>query len=143
MYITILHHWVWIHVLLITACVIGLCLAFARAFSSTTVFSVFALRQLHGSTDRLIYLTTRIGWPPFVWAQYVMSAMAPIMYMLFPPTTPDRETLLERDERTQVAYPRRETRMMKQNSGVLWRYLRALLAIIYTVALLVLGESLI
>ncbi|KAF2726590.1 nucleotide-diphospho-sugar transferase [Polyplosphaeria fusca] len=140
--VTLLNHWVYIHVLLITACLAGVSLSVTRAFARNPLPSMFAMRPLHSSTDRLVYLVTRIGWPPFAWLQYCMSALAPVMYMFFPPTAKDRETLLDRDEKTQVAYPRQNARVAERNMGGAWRYARATVAIIFTLALLVLSEVL-
>ncbi|PVI00018.1 hypothetical protein DM02DRAFT_411368 [Periconia macrospinosa] len=63
----------------------------------------------------MIYLMTRIGWPPLLWFQHVCSALVPVMYIFNPPTSPPRETLLVRDEATQIAYPRLDARVVKKS----------------------------
>lgn len=139
--VTVLHHWVWIHVLLITTCLVGVGLVCIRA-TGHNVHGIIPLPTLSNNTDRMIYLVTRIGWPPLLWFQHVCSALVPITYMVNPPTTPPRETLLVRDEATQIAYPRPDVRVVKRDSGIAWRYIRSGLAILYTGVLLVLSEVL-
>lgn len=54
-------------------------------------------------------LLVRAGWPPIfqIWSAYLIDFWIPIIYMLFPPTALSRESLLDRDPITQVAYPNR------------------------------------
>lgn len=140
--VTILNYWVWVHVLLITACLFGVSLVCTRAIGYEHVPSIFPPPSLSDTTDQMIYLITRIGWPPLLWFQYVCSALVPVIYMFNPPTSPPRETLLDRDEATQIAYPRLNAKVVKRDSWIAWRYVRSGLAIVYTGVLLVLSEML-
>jgi hypothetical protein len=72
--------------------------------------------------------------------QFIASALTPITYAIWPPTQPDREELLDRDEKTGVAYPKTENRMQKRTAAGSWRYGRAALAMTYTFALFVANE---
>lgn len=65
--------------------------------------------------------------------------MSPILYMLSPPTSPDREDLLDRDPETRVAYPKAEARLERKNMWIGWRHLVVALAILYTLSLVVLS----
>ncbi|PVI00767.1 glycosyltransferase family 2 protein [Periconia macrospinosa] len=141
--ISVFHHWVWIHVLLIIACLGGVSLTCIRAIIGFEhVPNMVPLPSPSNITDQMTYLLARIGWPPLLWFQHVCSALVPVMYMFNPPTTPPRETLLVRDEETQIAYPRIDARVVKRDSGTAWRYIRSGLAILYAGVLLVLSEVL-
>ena len=53
---------------------------------------------------------------------------------------PDREELLDRDEKTGVAYPKVEARNSRRTPAGAWRYGRATIAMLYTFALFVANE---
>lgn len=143
MRVTLFSHMVWIHVLLILSCLGGVSLVCLRALGFEWIPSLFPLLPLSSTTDQMVYLVTRLAWPPVLWFQYVCSALVPVLYMVWPPTTPERETLLERDEKTQLAYPKVGARAVERDLGSAWKYVRCALAIGYTAALLVLGELLV
>ena len=66
--------------------------------------------------DYVQYLLTHIGWPPILWLVCSVSCWAPIQYAISPPTVPDREGLMIREEGTGVAYPSPEARKIKQST---------------------------
>lgn len=136
------HQWVLIHFLFVLACLAGLGLAFARCFSKTTIANAYNVHHPATTKAQFIYLVTRIGWPPLLWLQNTISAMSPILYMLSPPTAPDREDLLDRDPRTGVAYPRLEARLEKKNAWLGWRHAVVGLAFLYAISLFVISYHL-
>lgn len=62
---------------------------------------------------------THAGWPPVLWVTCAVNCWAPIQYALTPPTVPDREELLDRDDKTGVAYPK-ESAKKTSASAVHW-----------------------
>jgi hypothetical protein len=138
--VTLFSHHAIVHVIFILACVTGIALNFARAFSPTNIPNLWDTAALTTQHDRLVFFVTRLGWPPIFWMQFIASALTPITYTIWPPTQPDREELLDRDEKTGVAYPKIENRMPKRTAGGSWRYVRGALAMMYTFALFVANE---
>lgn len=57
----------------------------------------------------LVYL----GWPPLVWMSCLSSMTVPLMYMLLPPTIPNREEMLKRDPMLRASYPRERDDTLK------------------------------
>lgn len=45
------------------------------------------------------------------------AAWTPIIYAIDPPTVPDNEDLLDRDPRTNVAYPKESTKQIRNKSS--------------------------
>jgi hypothetical protein len=85
--------------------------------------------------DTLLFFVVRIGWPPLLWFKYTMSALAPLLYTIYPPTTPDRESLLIRNPRTNIAYPTEEARRTKNDIFAAWRFVRPLVSMAWSVTL--------
>ncbi|KAL9019577.1 MAG: hypothetical protein Q9185_003118 [Variospora sp. 1 TL-2023] len=52
-------------------------------------------------------LFVRAAWPPvfLIWSAYLLDCWTPLSYALSPPAPIDRETLVDRDAASQVAYP--------------------------------------
>lgn len=143
LYVTLFSHLAVIHLTFFLACSVGVALTLARALvydSSRSLPSAYAIGPLESSHARLIYLLTRIGWPPLFWLQTVVSALTPLLYILVPPTVPDREQLLDRHPKTGVAYPKAGARVIQRTAAGGYRYVRAFLAIVYT-GLLIIGSS--
>lgn len=62
----------------------------------------------------LICLLTHAFWPPLSWFVYIAAAWTPVIYAIRPPSMPDMDELLERDEtRGGVAYPKEESKKVK------------------------------
>ncbi|KAG4429426.1 hypothetical protein IFR05_015089 [Cadophora sp. M221] len=57
------------------------------------------------ASGTLVYMLTHACWPPMAWLIALNAAWAPIHYAIWPPSMPDREHLLARDEITGVAHP--------------------------------------
>lgn len=69
-----------------------------------------------------IYFLTHAGWPPVLWLASIVSCWQPIQYALSPPSMPDREDLLVRDE-FGIAYPKKEWKIPQSNR---WQFLHEL-----------------
>lgn len=86
---------VWMHLVYLLFCI--------AAVTRSTVNGIMLHR---GSPSRtLLYMLTHAGWPPMAWLLAVNAACVPIHYAIWPPTMPDRETLLNRDPATGIAHP--------------------------------------
>lgn len=131
-----------IHLLYITACVGGIGLAIIRVYTHGHPPGISYTPPMDTLKQQLTYLITRIGWPPLFWMQHFISALTPLLYALNPPTTPSRETLLDRNPATGVAYPKPETRKPLRTRGGSWRYARAFIAMCYTAILIALSQNL-
>ena len=59
---------------------------------------------------KLLCLLTHAFWPPIAWVLTISAFWTPINYALNPPTVPDRERLLKRDSKTNVAHPTRDSK---------------------------------
>jgi hypothetical protein len=141
---TLFSHLAIIHLLFILACLTGLALNLARTFSSPAVSipNLWSSNPITTPAQRLEFFITRLGWPPLFWLQFVASAATPIVYAICPPTVPEREELLERDEKTGVAYPSVEARGSRRTGRGWWRYLRGAVAMGWTFAVFVGNEVL-
>jgi hypothetical protein len=143
--VTLFSHLAIIHLLFILACLTGLALNLARTFLPPTnsIPNLWSTAPITTSGERLEFFITRLGWPPLFWLQFVASAATPIVYAIWPPAMPEeREELLERDEKTGVAYPKLESKGARRNRWGWWRYARGALAMAWTVAVFVGNEVL-
>lgn len=138
--VTLFSHYAIVHAIFLLACLIGFALNLARAFSPSDIPNLWDTATLSTTHDRLVFFVTRLGWPPMVWMQFIASALTPIIYAIWPPSQPDREELLDRDEKTGVAYPKIEARISKRTPAGAWRYGRATVAMLYTFAIFVANE---
>ena len=131
---TLFSHLAIIHLLFMTACLTGLALNLARTFSPTDIPNLWSTAPITTPAQRLEFFITRLGWPPLFWLQFVASAATPIVYAVWPPSQPEREELLDRDEKTGVAYPKVEARMARRTRTGWWRYVRGAFAMGWTFA---------
>lgn len=131
-----------IHLLYISACLGGIGLAITRVLTNGHPPGISFTPQMRNITDQLTYLITRIGWPPLFWLQHFCSALTPLLYAINPPTTPPRESLLDRNPETGVAYPKAHVRQPMRTRVGSWRYLRPFLAMCYTVILIGVSQNL-
>lgn len=138
--ITLFSQYAIIHALFIAACLVGLALNIARTFSPTIIPNLWDTAALTSTADRVVFFVTRLGWPPLFWLQFMASALTPLVYIMWPPSQPDREELLHRDEKTGVAYPKAGSMMSKRTAVGWWRSVRPALSIVYTFALFVANE---
>lgn len=78
------------------------------------------LTKFKSSTESyLLDILTHAGWPPILWLVSLVSMWAPIQYAIAPPSVPDVDALLEREERNDgglgPAYPTAEAIKIKQS----------------------------
>lgn len=82
--------------------------------------------------DRLICLLTHAFWPPISWLVYVAAAWTPVIYAIRPPVVPDNEDLLDRDPKTEVGYPKEESKKIKTKASHSYFEMQYTLMTIYT-----------
>jgi hypothetical protein len=67
-----------------------------------------------------------------MWVLMVLALCRPIKYVFSPPSMPDREELLERDDVTGIAHPKQEWKDQKWTAQNHWHELMYLLVTINT-----------
>ena len=80
--IDVVHQLAWVHLLFILAIVAGVVLTLLRCFLSDgleRIRSAYIIGNATTTHDKLIYLVTRLGWPPLFWLQATVSAMTPFV----------------------------------------------------------------
>ncbi|KAH7309847.1 nucleotide-diphospho-sugar transferase [Stachybotrys elegans] len=103
-----------------------LVIAIAAIVLSVTVRGLGFIRgwQLENSVvagqDVWVIFLTTLGWPPLGWLLIILDLCMPILYMISPPTVPDRDDMMGRRDENQVRYPRPEFRHTKWS----WNQLR-------------------
>jgi hypothetical protein len=68
----------------------------------------------------LVYLLTHAFWPPVLWLFCITAYCVPLRYAIWPPTVPDREDLLDRNPKTQVAHPKEYWKNQRWGRGTFW-----------------------
>lgn len=111
----------YLHLLYIIFCIVAVFTAILRTFiTSASTFDV------------LISLLTHACWPPLLWLLYLTACWIPIHYTIWPPTMPDREELLDRDPKTQIARPKVEWKKQRWDSSNFMHEAQAQLLTIFT-----------
>lgn len=87
----------WMHVLFVLFVATAVILSTTRGFTMTDTWRKMLLYQL-----------THAWFPPTLWIVCLTAFWVPLRYAIWPPTMPDREDLLDRDEKTDVARPKEE-----------------------------------
>lgn len=85
LWIVVVHHLAWVHLLFILAIVAGVVLTLLRCFlpdGLERIRSAYVIGNATTTHDKLIYLITRLGWPPLFWLQATVSAMTPFVSTL-------------------------------------------------------------
>lgn len=82
--------------------------------------------------DTMIGLLTHAFWPPLTFLFICSSMWTPISYAIDPPAMPDREELLERDPKTQIAHPTAKSKKIAFGSQAAWFELEYTTTTIYT-----------
>ena len=77
------------------------------AVTLTTLRCVFSNPD---AEDKLVCLLTHAFWPPIAWVITLSAFWTPISYALNPPSVPDREELLKRDPKTDIAHPTKKSK---------------------------------
>lgn len=109
-------------------------------FALTAVsLSISRAFQYTATNDRLVYLLTHAFWPPMLWLLCLTAYCVPIAYMLFPPTMPDREELLERDEKTGVARPKTYWKGQRWRKWGFWHETQYTICTLYTTGIFIIG----
>lgn len=85
-----------------------------------TYWNTLQMRD-RSTKDLLIAVLTHAGWPPILWLSCLLSCWTPIQYAIWPPDCPDREDLLVRDDKTGVAYPKEESKII-QTGWATWAH---------------------
>lgn len=138
--VTLFSHYAIVHLVFVVACLVGVGLNLARAFSTTYIPNLWDEANLETSLEKLTFLVTRLGWPPLLWVQFVTSASTPLTYAIWPPAEPERESLLDRCQETLIAYPTLRSRTYQRTVWGVWRYGRATFAMLYTLVLFTANE---
>lgn len=100
-----------------------------------TTFRCFA--SFHDFTDIARCLITHAFWPPLTFIFLCSSLWTPIAYAIDPPTMPDREELLVRDPKTEVAHPTRKSKKIAFGQQAGWFELEYSASTLYTIAVFV------
>lgn len=82
--------------------------------------------------DILQCLVTHAFWPPMTFLFLCTSLWTPIAYAIFPPSEPDREDLLVRDPKTNVAHPTEKSKKTAFGGQAAWFELEYTLTTAYT-----------
>lgn len=75
-----------------------------------TMTTFLCFTEFQGLRDVARCLITHAFWPPLTFVFLCSSMWTPIGYAIDPPTVPDREDLLVRDPKTDVAHPTRKSK---------------------------------
>ncbi|TDZ17907.1 Cellulose synthase 1 [Colletotrichum orbiculare MAFF 240422] len=87
--------------------------------------------------DLLIGLITHAFWPPLTFVFICSSLWTPIAYAIDPPDMPDREQLLERDPKTFVAHPTKQSKKIAFGGQAAWFETELTITTAYTILIFV------
>ncbi|KAM0275975.1 hypothetical protein ACHAQH_007193 [Verticillium albo-atrum] len=82
--------------------------------------------------DVLRCLVTHAFWPPLTFLFICSSLWTPVAYAIDPPTMPEREALLDRDPKTGVAHPTRQSKKIAFGGQAAWFELEYTFTTVYT-----------
>ncbi|KAM5359653.1 hypothetical protein ACJZ2D_014326 [Fusarium nematophilum] len=80
----------------------------------------------------LVGLLTHAFWPPLTFLFICSSLWTPVAYAIDPPAMPDREDLLNRDAKTQIAHPTKESKKIAFGGQAAWFELEYTVTTLYT-----------
>lgn len=109
-------------------------LAFVYLTIVGVVYSTYKCFKLDSLNDKLIALMTHAFFPPCTVFMLCSSLWVPIGYAIDPPTMPDRESLLVRDSKTEVAHPTRKAKKIAFGGQAAWFEFEYTLTTLYTCA---------
>ena len=89
------------------------------AVTYSTSYGIRTSPLLH---ELLVFLLTHAFWPPVLWIMCIAGCWVPIKYAIWPPTMPQREELLVRDEKTGTVRQKEEWK--RQRFGIWGAVLR-------------------
>lgn len=78
--------------------------------TAVTLTTIRCIVDQYTLRDQLVCMLTHAFWPPLSWIMVVSAFWVPITYAIDPPSMPDREALLNRDPKTGIAHPTRESK---------------------------------
>ncbi|KAI1627542.1 glycosyl transferase [Exophiala viscosa] len=91
----------------------------------------------HGLRAKLMCLLTHAWWVPLAWIIIVSAFWIPFTYAVDPPNCPDREDLLDRDPKTGVAHPTKESKKIAFRGQTLWFEIEYTFTTLFTTAVFV------
>lgn len=103
--------------------------------AAITTYKCFIIER--NTYNILQCLITHAWWPPITWIFLASSIWTPVAYAINPPTVPDREELLNRDQKTDIAHPREVTKKIAFGAQAAWFEFEYTSTTIYTVLLFV------
>ncbi|KJZ71228.1 hypothetical protein HIM_09371 [Hirsutella minnesotensis 3608] len=95
-----------------------------------TSFRCFSVSKT--TKDLLLCLVTHAFWPPLTFIFICNSLWVPVAYAIDPPQMPDREQLLDRDPKTQVAHPTPRSKKIAFGGQAAWFELELTTSTLYT-----------
>lgn len=110
-----------IHLLVLCTCLSGLIPFIWHTFSP---FILPQNNTIHPLPDGLIAWLTHAGYPPalILWTSVLSNAWLPIAYAIWSPNRPERESLLQKDEKTGVARPTVQARAQDHRKSAEWEW---------------------
>ncbi|KAK5119298.1 hypothetical protein LTR85_007654 [Meristemomyces frigidus] len=104
------------------------------AVTLTTLRCIFDEKT---TQEKLICLLTHAFWPPISWILTLSAFWTPISYALDPPSVPDREALLQRDPKTGIAHPTKQSKKTAFKPETLFFEFEYLLSTAFTIIVFV------
>jgi cellulose synthase/poly-beta-1,6-N-acetylglucosamine synthase-like glycosyltransferase len=114
------------HMSFVYLTLVGACITTFRCFYTYDEFK-----------DIVRCLITHAFWPPLTFIFLCTSLWTPIAYAIDPPTMPDREDLLVRDPKTEVAHPTRKSKKIAFGQQAAWFELEYTSSTLYTIVIFV------
>ncbi|KAJ5034859.1 uncharacterized protein L3040_008127 [Drepanopeziza brunnea f. sp. 'multigermtubi'] len=84
-----------------------------------------------------IGLTIHVFWPPMTFLFLVSSLWTPIAYAIDPPVMPEREALLQRDQKTGIAHPTEASKRIAFSGQEVWFEFLYTVSTVHTVVVFV------
>ncbi|EON96236.1 putative glycosyl protein [Phaeoacremonium minimum UCRPA7] len=114
------------HLSFVYLTLVGVCLTSFRCFI------------INKSTQGILKcLITHAFWPPLTFLFICSSLWTPIAYAIDPPDMPDREQLLDRDNKTGVAHPTKKSKKIAFGGQAAWFELEYTTTTLYTILIFV------
>lgn len=127
MWTIIVNYMAWFHLGYVYFTLVAVVLSSYRCFLNITI------------KDTVICLITHAFWPPLTFIIVCSSFWIPITYAIDPPTVPEREALLDRDPKTGVAHPTKESKKIAFRGQAAWFEFEYTFTTLYTTLILVLS----
>lgn len=109
----------------------------ARSPSQTHVFAHSRLVSFFAHRKSVLQLTYLLRWVPLAWILIVSAFWIPFTYAIDPPNCPDREDLLDRDPKTGVAHPTKESKKIAFRGQTVWFEIEYTFTTLFTTAVFV------